>query len=139
MKGYSTFPKALALLKPYHQIVLCHYQETHGRNLTPMKRCRQCILQPQPIGLSVYLFSNHYTTGVRIFNCSCLESWFVGWFFVYCQSLFGFFLPKLVFFLFLLNLQRFKLLFLLDNHFQKQLYGMFWYLCLMVYPSSWII
>ena len=24
MKGYSTFPKTPALLKPHHQIVLCH-------------------------------------------------------------------------------------------------------------------
>ena len=26
MKGYSTFPKALALLEPHNQIVLCHIQ-----------------------------------------------------------------------------------------------------------------
>ena len=29
MKEYSTFPKAPALLKPHHQIVWCHIQETH--------------------------------------------------------------------------------------------------------------
>ena len=28
MKGYSTFPKALALLEPHHQIVSCHIQDT---------------------------------------------------------------------------------------------------------------
>ena len=28
MKGYSTFPKAPALLEPHHQIVLCHIQNT---------------------------------------------------------------------------------------------------------------
>ena len=29
MKGYSTFPKVAALMKPYHQIVLCHIQDTY--------------------------------------------------------------------------------------------------------------
>ena len=29
MKGYSTFPKAPALLEPQHQIVLCHIQDTY--------------------------------------------------------------------------------------------------------------
>ena len=29
MKGYSTFPKALALLEPQYYIVWCHIQDTH--------------------------------------------------------------------------------------------------------------
>ena len=29
MKGYSTFPKTPALLKPHHQIVKCYIRDTH--------------------------------------------------------------------------------------------------------------
>ena len=29
VRVYSTFPKAPALLEPYHQIVLCHSQNSH--------------------------------------------------------------------------------------------------------------
>ena len=38
MKGYSAFPKALALLELHHQIVLCHIQDIHwqGRDLTTL-------------------------------------------------------------------------------------------------------
>ena len=50
MKGYSAFPKALALLEPYHQIVKCHIQDTClGGGILPLQRNRRCILQPQPI------------------------------------------------------------------------------------------
>ena len=36
IKGYSTFPKAPALLEPHHQIVKCHNQDTcWGGGLTP--------------------------------------------------------------------------------------------------------
>ena len=28
IKGYSTFPKAPALLEPHHQIIYCHIQDT---------------------------------------------------------------------------------------------------------------
>ena len=31
MKTYSALPKAPALQKPHHQIVLCHIQDTRGR------------------------------------------------------------------------------------------------------------
>ena len=50
MKGYSAFPKAPALLEPYHQIVYCHIQDTPWGGLTPLWRCSQCILQPQLTG-----------------------------------------------------------------------------------------
>ena len=40
MKGYSTFPKAPALLEPHPQIVLYHIQETHGRGGLTLQRCR---------------------------------------------------------------------------------------------------
>ena len=43
MKGYSALPIALALLKPYHQIV-------HWGSLVPLQRCCRCILQSQPSG-----------------------------------------------------------------------------------------
>ena len=35
MKGYSALPKALALVEPHHQIVLCHIQDTFGRGSYP--------------------------------------------------------------------------------------------------------
>ena len=37
MKGYSTFPKAPALLEPHYQIVLCHIQDTRWWGLTPLQ------------------------------------------------------------------------------------------------------
>ena len=39
MKEYSAFPKAPALLEPYHQIVSCHIQDTHWWGLLPLYRC----------------------------------------------------------------------------------------------------
>ena len=49
MKGYSTFPKAPALLEPHHQMIR-HIQATHWRVLTPLQRCSQWIQQSQPTG-----------------------------------------------------------------------------------------
>ncbi len=40
IKGYSTFPKALALLEPHYQIILCHIQDNHWGSLTP---CRDAV------------------------------------------------------------------------------------------------
>ena len=48
IKGYSPFPKALALLKFRHQIVWCHIQGIRWGNLTPQQRGSQCIQQPKP-------------------------------------------------------------------------------------------
>ena len=48
MNGYSALPKATALLEPPHQIVLCLILDTHWKEVTPLQRCKQCILQPQP-------------------------------------------------------------------------------------------
>ena len=52
MKGYSTFPKATALLEPHHPIVLCYIKDTHWRwgGLTPLQRCSQYNLHPQLTG-----------------------------------------------------------------------------------------
>ena len=42
MKGYSTFPKAPALVKPHHQIVKCHILDIRcGGGLTPRQSCSQ--------------------------------------------------------------------------------------------------
>ena len=47
MKGYSTFPKAPALLEPHHQIASCHVKDTRcSGELTLLQRCSLCILQP---------------------------------------------------------------------------------------------
>ena len=47
-KVYST------LLEPHHQIV-CHIQDLLlERGLTPLHRCSQCILWPQPTGLLIF-------------------------------------------------------------------------------------
>ena len=35
MKGYSAFPKALALLESQYQILLCYIQDTRWWDLTP--------------------------------------------------------------------------------------------------------
>ena len=51
IKGYSTLLKALLLLEPHHQIVLCHIQNTRWWGLTLLQRYNRCIQQPQPIGL----------------------------------------------------------------------------------------
>ena len=48
MKEYSAFPKAPALLKPYYQFVLCHFQDTGCGSFTPLQWSSQSILQPQP-------------------------------------------------------------------------------------------
>ena len=55
MKLYSALPKASASLEPHHQVVLCYIQNTRWLwwwwwGLTPLQRCRRCILQPQPTG-----------------------------------------------------------------------------------------
>ena len=47
MKGYSTFPKALALLESHHQIVSCHIRDNCWRSLLPLQKYSRCILQPQ--------------------------------------------------------------------------------------------
>ena len=49
---YSAFLKAPALLDLYHQFVYCQIQDTRSRNSTPLQRCRRCIQQPLPTGLS---------------------------------------------------------------------------------------
>ena len=48
--GYSTFSKAPALLEPHYQIVLGHVSDISRGSITPLQRCNQCILQPQPTG-----------------------------------------------------------------------------------------
>ena len=47
IKGCSAFPKSSALLKSHHQIVLCPIQDIGWRSITPLQRCRRCILQSQ--------------------------------------------------------------------------------------------
>ena len=50
IKGHTVFPKASALLEPYHQIFLYHIQDTRWGSFTRLLRCSQCILQPQLTG-----------------------------------------------------------------------------------------
>ena len=49
MKRYSAFPKTPELLESHHHIV-CYIWDTCCKGLTPLQRCSQCILQPQPTG-----------------------------------------------------------------------------------------
>ena len=51
MKGFSTFPKASALLEPHYRIVKCHIRTFICGVLISLQRCSRCILQPQPTGL----------------------------------------------------------------------------------------
>ena len=46
-KGYFAFPKVSALLEPHHQTFYCHIQDTRWESVTPLQRCRRCILQPR--------------------------------------------------------------------------------------------
>ena len=48
IKGYTTFPKAPALLEPDHQIDKCHIRTliSGGGDLTLLQNCSRCILQP---------------------------------------------------------------------------------------------
>ena len=41
IKGYSAFPKASILLKPHHQIVLCHKQDTLLQGI--LAHCREAV------------------------------------------------------------------------------------------------
>ena len=45
MKGYSAFPKAAALLEPYHQIVSVICRTLVGECLSSLQWCRWCVLQ----------------------------------------------------------------------------------------------
>ena len=49
MKGCSVSPKAPALLGPHHQTLVSYPGHSWG-GLTPLQRCSECILQPQPTG-----------------------------------------------------------------------------------------
>ena len=61
IKGYSAFPKTLALLVPHHQIfrviprTLVFFFFWRG-GLTPLQRC-SCFVQPQPTKLCVIVVS----------------------------------------------------------------------------------
>ena len=50
MKGYSAFPKAPALTIRLFSVISRTFVREGG--LTPLQRCSQCILQPQPTGQS---------------------------------------------------------------------------------------
>ena len=52
MKGYSTFPKALALLEPHHQIVKCHIQNTHWGQPATRKHFWPCLDSVVPLSLT---------------------------------------------------------------------------------------
>ena len=54
MKMYSAFPKAPALLKPHHPIILCYTQGTRWGNVTPLQRGSRCILHPWLTGKNIF-------------------------------------------------------------------------------------
>ena len=65
-KWYSAFSR-FSGLKPPHQMVFCHMQDTRGGGPTPLQICSRCILQPQPSGLKdfyeviyIYIYINMY-------------------------------------------------------------------------------
>ena len=45
--GYTASLKALAILQPHHQIILCHVQDTCWMSLILVQRYSRCILQHQ--------------------------------------------------------------------------------------------
>ena len=50
MKGYSTIPKAPALLEPHHMFSVIIRTHVGGRGLTPQQKSSWCILQTQLTG-----------------------------------------------------------------------------------------
>ena len=71
MKKYFAFPKTPTLLKPHHQIVLCHIQETLLGSLSPLQKCCWYILWPHPTGQAQWMV-RHYQYGATI--AACLSS-----------------------------------------------------------------
>ena len=67
-EGFSGFPNAPALLKPHHQIVLCHIQSTHWNwGITHLQRCSRYILLLRPTELFLkqegsYMGKNTYAS-----------------------------------------------------------------------------
>ena len=76
MKGYSVYPKALALLEPHHQIIYRHNQDTHWVGLTSLQRSNQYILQPKPTEqgscLGLGSLFNGISTLFRLFNAKAI-------------------------------------------------------------------
>ena len=79
IKGYSKFLKALALLEPHHQIVLCHIQDTHwGWGLTPLQRSSLYFLQPQPTEQALFGWENYYCVAKQqliLVSARIVETW----------------------------------------------------------------
>ena len=74
MKGYSTSPKAPALLEPHHQIVYCHIQDTHWKSLILLLIYSQCFLLSQLTGSSYFCvwLSTFWVTLVCVCVCVCV-------------------------------------------------------------------
>ena len=70
-RSIIAFSKVSALLKPHHQIIQCHIPNTRWvRGLTPLQRCSQCIVHPQPTGLNnicvlVYLVLDYHIPSMK--------------------------------------------------------------------------
>ena len=58
MKGYSTFTKS-PRLKPHNGLLL-YPGHSLERSLTPLQRCCQSILQPQPSELRHYMYKHMF-------------------------------------------------------------------------------
>ena len=50
MNRWPAFSKAPGLLKPHHQIVWCHNQDTRCGDHNLLQRCSRCIIHSQPTG-----------------------------------------------------------------------------------------
>ena len=57
VKGHSAFPKAPALLEPYHQIVKCHIQDTRWRVLPLRRHAAGIFYSPSRRGQDRYDFT----------------------------------------------------------------------------------
>ena len=66
-KGYSAFPKAPALLEPYHQIVYCHIQDTRWWGVLPLCRGAVSIFySPHPSRLGNFKFRDTQQTTIFV-------------------------------------------------------------------------
>ena len=64
MKGYSTFPKAPALLDPHHQMFYCYIEDTRWF-FTPQQRYSRCVVQTKLTGSPGHSLGECYPSAAK--------------------------------------------------------------------------
>ena len=83
MKGYSAFPKAPALLEPYHQIIYCHIRTLVVGGVSYPSAEKQSVYSTAPADWARLFFSflaedgkegsSYWPKDIRLFRCSSSE------------------------------------------------------------------